>query len=227
MGTVFVMQVWYCWGFMSSVHFPFFPDFKFMQHLITLNCVVSILSTFGKNLMMIFFLLEFFHVVVTLNVCVCVWVCVCAWCTICCNLHQILSIPVESGEGVCLLCKEQQLLQCSNYNNEASDLICTSSVANIWKPTVEKVSLVLFSLPRWEAVDTEIKVPSGENTEFKRSPFKALSSSVFLLKPWVVQYIAIYATLTSRDFLLISTLPVLSPAFFPKPHPIFSCVGCG
>ena len=164
---------------MSSVHFPFFPDFKFMQHLITLNCVVSILSTFGKNLMMIFFLLEFFHVVVTLNVCVCVWVCVCAWCTICCNLHQILSIPVESGEGVCLLCKEQQLLQCSNYNNEASDLICTSSVANIWKPTVEKVSLVLFSLPRWEAVDTEIKVPSGENTEFKRSPFKALSSSVY------------------------------------------------
>ena len=27
--------------------------------------------------------------------------------------------------------------------------------------------------------------------------------------------------------LLISTLPVHSPAFFPKPLPIFPCVGCG
>ena len=43
------------------------------------------------------------------------------------------------------------------------------------------------------------------------------------LKPGVGQYIAIHATLTARDFssLLISTLPVHSPAFFPKPFPIF------
>ena len=27
--------------------------------------------------------------------------------------------------------------------------------------------------PQWGAVDAEIKVPSGENTELKRSPFKA------------------------------------------------------
>ena len=27
--------------------------------------------------------------------------------------------------------------------------------------------------PQWGAVDAEIKFPSGENTELKRSPFKA------------------------------------------------------
>ena len=64
--------------------------------------------------------------------------------------------------------------------------------------------------PQWGAADTEIKVPSGENTEFKRLP----------LKPGVCQYVAIHAALTARDFFLTSTLPVHSPAFFPKPFPI-------
>ena len=53
-------------------------------------------------------------------------------------------------------------------------------------PTYSLISL------QWGAVDAEIKVPSGENTEFKRSP----------LKPGVGQYIAIHATLTARDFFL-------------------------
>ena len=46
--------------------------------------------------------------------------------------------------------------------------------------------------PQWGAADAEIKVPSGENTELKRSPCKA----------WSSQYIAIHATLTARDFFL-------------------------
>ena len=33
--------------------------------------------------------------------------------------------------------------------------------------------------PQWGAADTEIKVPSGENTELKRSPFQAWSRSVY------------------------------------------------
>ena len=33
--------------------------------------------------------------------------------------------------------------------------------------------------PQWGAVDAEIKVPSGENTELKRSPCKAWSTSVY------------------------------------------------
>ena len=45
---------------------------------------------------------------------------------------------------------------------------------------------------QWEAVDAEIKVPSGENTELKHSPFKA----------WSSQYITIHVTLTARDFFL-------------------------
>ena len=33
--------------------------------------------------------------------------------------------------------------------------------------------------PQWGAADAEIKVPSGENTELKRSPCKAWSTSVY------------------------------------------------
>ena len=72
--------------------------------------------------------------------------------------------------------------------------------------------LFLGTFPLWGAADAEIKVPSGQNTELRRSPFKAWSRSV---------YIAIHATLTARNFFLIYTIPVHSPAFFPKPLPVF------
>ena len=48
------------------------------------------------------------------------------------------------------------------------------------------------------------------------------SLNVLPLKLSVGQYIAIHATLTARNSCLLN-----SPAFFPKPLPIFSCVGCG
>ena len=72
--------------------------------------------------------------------------------------------------------------------------------------------------PQWGAADAEIKVLSGENTELKRSPFKA----------WSRQYIAIDATLTARDFFLVYFYP--SGPFtciFSKSSPDFirSCVG--
>ena len=79
--------------------------------------------------------------------------------------------------------------------------------------------------PQWGAADAEIKVPSRENTELERSPFKAWSRSV----------IAIHATFTARDFFLANFYP--SGPFtciFPKPLLIFpvlpvantgSCVG--
>ena len=51
--------------------------------------------------------------------------------------------------------------------------------------------------PQWGAADAEIKVPSGGNTELKRSPFKV----------GVGQYIAIHATLTARDFFLAYFYP--------------------
>ena len=85
------------------------------------------------------------------------------------------------------------------------------------------ITLCAFSVansPQWGAADAEIKVPSGENTELKRSPFKAWSRSVYSH--------TCYAYCQGfLSFLLISTLPVHSPAFFPKFLPIFPCVGCG
>ena len=51
----------------------------------------------------------------------------------------------------------------------------------IWT-VVRSLSLSLslsLSSPQWGAADAEIKVPSGENTEIKRSPFKVWSRSVY------------------------------------------------
>ena len=41
------------------------------------------------------------------------------------------------------------------------------------------VARYIIASPRWGAADAEIKVPSGQNTELKRSPFKAWSRSVY------------------------------------------------
>ena len=68
---------------------------------------------------------------------------------------------------------------------------------------------LLNGTPQWGAADAEIKVPSGENTEKKRkrSPFKAWSRSEYSH--------TCYAYCQGfLSFLLISTLPVHSPAFF-------------
>ena len=65
----------------------------------------------------------------------------------------------------------------------------------------------LVRTPQWGAADAEIEVPSGENTDLKRSPFEAWSRSVYS-----------HAGVSS---LLISVLPVHYPVFFPKPLPIF------
>ena len=68
---------------------------------------------------------------------------------------------------------------------------------------------ICLNPPQWGAADAEIKVPSRENTELKRSPFKARNRSVYS-HTW-------YAYCQGfLSFLLISTLPVHSPAFFPN-----------
>ena len=61
-----------------------------------------------------------------------------------------------------------------------------------------------FIIPQWGAADAEIKVPSGENTELKRSPFKAWSRSVYSHTCYAYR----------QGFLLIHTISVHSPAFF-------------
>ena len=63
------------------------------------------------------------------------------------------------------------------------------SVFSLCSPSLISASLVLSTVylflnvslnaPQWGAADAEIKVPSGENTELKRSPFQAWSRSVY------------------------------------------------
>ena len=69
--------------------------------------------------------------------------------------------------------------------------------------------LLLSKVPQWGAADAEIEVPSGENTELKRSTFKALSRSAY--------------SHTCYAYFLISTLPVHSSAFFPNLSRFFLC----
>ena len=59
---------------------------------------------------------------------------------------------------VITLPKQGNLQQCQNYRT---------------------ISLISHPTPQWGAADAEIKVPSGENTELKHSPFKAWSRSVY------------------------------------------------
>ena len=67
--------------------------------------------------------------------------------------------------------------------------------------------------PQWGAADADIKVPSGENTEFKLSPFKAWSRSVCSHTCYAY----------CQGFLPYLFLPVqvYSPAFFSKTSPDF------
>ena len=68
-----------------------------------------------------------------------------------------------------------------------SEVLFVSSVENLgvtldcnlnMTPHVLNIYRSAYSAPQWGAADAEIKVPSGENTELKRSPFKAWSKSV-------------------------------------------------
>ena len=66
-------------------------------------------------------------------------------------------------------------------------LVCFGSfyvIYNVYSLSTFILSLciqinLLIGPPHWGAADAEIKVPSGENTELKRSPFKAWSGSVY------------------------------------------------
>ena len=69
---------------------------------------------------------------------------------------------------------------CISYHKFSRQL----SVFSLYSPCLNSALLVLSrSLPKWSphwgAADAEIKVPSGENTQLKHSPFKAWSRSVY------------------------------------------------
>ena len=70
---------------------------------------------------------------------------------------------------------KQQLTNWLLYrsNSFVPSWACMNSSGPLWICTDS------FIPPQWGAVDAEIKVPSGENTELKRSPFKVWSRSVY------------------------------------------------
>ena len=58
-------------------------------------------------------------------------------------------------------------------------LYCLCDYCHLHPNPVSKSTAVVLGPPQWGAADAEIKVPSGENTELKRSPFIAWSRSVY------------------------------------------------
>ena len=79
--------------------------------------------------------------------------------------------------------------------------------------------MMMMITPQLGAADAKIKVPFVENTELKRSPFKAWSRSVYSHTCYAY---------CARDFFLACFYP--SGPFtciVVKISPDFSCVGCG
>ena len=68
----------------------------------------------------------------------------------------------------------------SRMYHKCSTTILISVLRKVWNViSMVKIQSPVRSRPSLRAADAEIKVPSGENTEFKRSPFKAWSRSVY------------------------------------------------
>ena len=68
-----------------------------------------------------------------------------------------------------------------HYPTETAQLTLVRRFETQSQHTDIRLVVVLFrtGAPQWGAADAEIKVPSGENTELKRSPFQAWGRSVY------------------------------------------------
>ena len=90
-----------------------------------------------------------------------------------CQRPKLYVLYLKSGS----LCPMPQV-QCHRPTSPKAYVLCHRSKALCPMPQIQ--SLVSYATaPQWGAADAEIKVPSGENTELKRSPFKAWSRSVY------------------------------------------------
>ena len=79
-----------------------------------------------------------------------------------------------SSAGVC------NVAFCCCLCSGQSFVFCLSEFCLLLAPAMcSGQSFVFCWRLQWGAADAEIKVPSGENTELKRSPFKAWSRSVY------------------------------------------------
>ena len=109
-----------------------------------------------------------------------------------------------------------------SWSSNSSSLSCYSRILSLpnssWSSLEHHLSEIKLSFLHPCSGELWIKAPSVENTELEGSPFKAWGRS---LQSYMLRL------LPGISSLLISTLPVHSPAFFPKPAPSFSCVSCG
>ena len=74
---------------------------------------------------------------------------------------------------------KRQSLTLTNKHKRQSLELTNKHKRQSLKRTNEQKRQSLKRTPQLGAADAEIKVPSGENTELKRSPFKAWSTSVY------------------------------------------------
>ena len=114
--------------------------------------------------------------------------------------------------------------------NSHQDLRCVSTLKAFWNSQTEYNFLfpsspfLFFFFSTFQSATEFSDHWSPTTQKLKSHLLRTQSLNILPLIPGVGQYIAKHATLTARDFLLISTLRVHSPAFFPKPLP---CVSCG
>ena len=120
------------------------------------------------------------------------------------KVTSYFSFPDTSG--ACLHCPRTNITETTVCGKPASKLQASLS------------GPVLFP-PQWGAADAEIKIPLGENTELKRSPFKAWSRSVH----------SHTCHAYCRGFFFLAYFYTYGPftCIFSKTSPDFSCVGCG
>ena len=158
----------------------------------------------------------------------------------CFSIYETINMPyLWPGQRLkilaltCCLTKRSQSFHCPPQKRKSETRLTTSVLKEIQNTQTVKQNAFCRTrqdkLPKRQIL-SDVYPRSGElqTQKFKSHLVRTQSLHILPLKPGVGQYIAIHAKLTARDFSsLISTLPVHSPAFFPKTSPDFTCVGSG
>ena len=93
--------------------------------------------------------------------------------TVSCLSFVLHTVPhFHSADSIC----HPDVMLCGGWDSKIQELITDGIVCFVF---YRQYYVHLLFPPQWGAADAEIKVPSGENTELKRSPFQAWSMSVY------------------------------------------------
>ena len=127
------------------------------------------------------------------------------------------NFPWENPKGTIQLLKKKALT--TTTRNIITEIMMILALTNMQQQKQQHTATTntAAAAPQWGAADAEIKVPSGENTELKHSPFQAWSRSVYSH--------TCYAYCQGILPCLFLPFQFIHRHFFPKPLPIFSCVG--